>query len=101
MKDGLLRAMAKLLKLDDDDYFVDQLGERPLTHARCSYYPECPRPELVFGLKPHSDGTVVTVLMVDDTVGGLQVLRDGVWWDVPVVPNTLLAIIGDQIQVRL
>ncbi|CAM0912357.1 unnamed protein product [Alopecurus aequalis] len=99
VKDGLLRAIAKLLELDDDDYFVDQLGERPSTHARCSYYPECPRPELVYGLKPHSDGTVVTVLMVDDTVGGLQVLRDGVWWDVPVVPHTLLVIIGDQIQI--
>jgi isopenicillin N synthase-like dioxygenase len=101
VKDGLLRAMAKLLELDDDDYFIDQLGDRASTHARCSYYPECPRPELVFGLKPHCDGTVVTVLMVDDTVGGLQVLRDGVWWDVPVVPHTLLVIIGDQTQVRL
>ncbi|KAK1603905.1 hypothetical protein QYE76_027578 [Lolium multiflorum] len=99
VKDGLLRAMAKLLELDDDDYFVDQLGDRASTHARCSYYPECPRPELVFGLKPHCDGTVVTVLMVDDTVGGLQVLRDGVWWDVPVVPHTLLVIIGDQTQI--
>ena len=93
MKDGLLRAMAKLLKLDEDDYFVDQLGERPLTHARCSYYPECPRPELVFGLKPHSDGT--------DTIGGLQVLRDAICWDVPVVPHPLVVIIGDQTQVRL
>jgi len=99
VKDSLLRALAKLLELDDDDYFLDQLGERPSTHARCSYYPECPRPELVFGLKPHSDGTVVTVLMVDDTVGGLQVLRDGVWWNVPVVPHTLLVIIGDQTQI--
>ncbi|KAM0913889.1 hypothetical protein ACQ4PT_011868 [Festuca glaucescens] len=99
VKDSLLRAMAKLLELDDDDYFIDQLGERASTHARCSYYPECPRPELVFGLKPHCDGTVVTVLMVDDTVGGLQVLRDGVWWDVPVVPHTLLVILGDQTQI--
>ncbi|CAM0914185.1 unnamed protein product [Alopecurus aequalis] len=99
VKDGLLRAMAKLLELDNDDYFVDQLGERPLTHARCSYYPECPRPELVFGLKPHSDISAVTVLMVDDTVGGLQVLKEGAWWDVPVVPHTLLVIIGDQIQI--
>ena len=59
LKDELLRAMGKLLELDDDDYFVDQLGEKALTNARCSYYPECPRPELVFGLKPHCDGTVL------------------------------------------
>ncbi|XP_020198025.1 protein LATERAL BRANCHING OXIDOREDUCTASE 1-like [Aegilops tauschii subsp. strangulata] len=99
VKDDLLRAMAKLLELNDDDYFVKHFGERPLTNARCSYYPECPRPELVFGLKPHSDGTVVTVLMVDDRIGGLQVLKDGVWWDVPIVPHTLLLIIGDQTEI--
>ncbi|KAI4998490.1 hypothetical protein ZWY2020_053832 [Hordeum vulgare] len=99
VKDNLLQAMAKLLELDNDDYFVDQLGEKPETNARCSYYPQCPRPELVFGLKPHCDGTVLTLLMVDDSVGGLQVLRDGLWWDVPVVPHTLLVIIGDQTEI--
>ncbi|XP_073359626.1 protein LATERAL BRANCHING OXIDOREDUCTASE 1-like [Aegilops tauschii subsp. strangulata] len=99
VKDDLLLAMAKLLKLDDDNYFVDQLGEKAETNVRCSYYPECPRPELVFGLKPHCDGTVLTLLMVDDSVGGLQVLRDGVWWDVPIVPHTLLVIIGDQTEI--
>uniref|UniRef100_A0A8R7UZB8 Fe2OG dioxygenase domain-containing protein n=2 Tax=Triticum urartu TaxID=4572 RepID=A0A8R7UZB8_TRIUA len=98
VKDGLLRAMSKLLELHDD-YFVDQLGERADTYVRFSYYPECPRPELVFGLKPHSDGSVLTVLMVDDVVGGLQLLRDGVWWDVPVVPHTLLVNVGDQTEI--
>uniref|UniRef100_A0A452ZGG6 Fe2OG dioxygenase domain-containing protein n=1 Tax=Aegilops tauschii subsp. strangulata TaxID=200361 RepID=A0A452ZGG6_AEGTS len=99
VKDDLLRAMAKLLELDDDDYFVEHFGDKPLTDVRCSYYPVCPRPELVFGLKPHCDATVVTVLLVDDRVGGLQVLKDGVWWDVPIVPHTLLVIIGDQTEI--
>ncbi|KAM3206672.1 hypothetical protein ACQJBY_062042 [Aegilops geniculata] len=99
LKNDLLQAMSKLVGLDDENYFVDQLGEKALTNARCSYYPECPRPELVFGLKPHSDGTVITVLMVDDNVGGLQVRRDGVWWDVPVIPHTLVILIGDQIEI--
>uniref|UniRef100_A0A452XHE7 Fe2OG dioxygenase domain-containing protein n=1 Tax=Aegilops tauschii subsp. strangulata TaxID=200361 RepID=A0A452XHE7_AEGTS len=101
VKDDLLQAMAKLLDLDNDEYFVDQLGEKAETNVRCSYYPQCPRPELVCGLKPHCDGTVLTILMVDDSVGGLQVLRDGVWWDVPIVPRTLLVIIGDQTEVHL
>ncbi|KAM3411504.1 hypothetical protein ACQJBY_003268 [Aegilops geniculata] len=99
VKDDLLRAMAKLLELDNYDYFVEHFGEKPLTDVRCSYYPVCLRPELVFGLKPHCDATVVTVLMVDDRVGGLQVLKDGVWWDVPIVPHTLLVIIGDQTEI--
>ncbi|KAM3208042.1 hypothetical protein ACQJBY_063005 [Aegilops geniculata] len=79
VKDGLVRAMARLLELDDD-YIMEQFGEKADTYARFSYYPACPRPELVFGLKPHSDGSVLTVLMVDDTIGGLQILRDGVWF---------------------
>jgi isopenicillin N synthase-like dioxygenase len=91
--------MAKLLELDDD-YFIDQLGEKADTHARFSYYPECPKPDLVFGLKPHSDGTVLSILMVDQSIGGLQVLKDGTWLDVPIVPCTLLINIGDQTEVK-
>uniref|UniRef100_A0ACD5ZS88 Uncharacterized protein n=1 Tax=Avena sativa TaxID=4498 RepID=A0ACD5ZS88_AVESA len=98
VKDNMLRAMAKLLELDHD-YFVDQLGEKADAHVRFTYYPECPRPELVYGLKPHSDGTILSVLMVDDRVGGLQVLKDSVWFDVPIVPHTLLINIGDQTEV--
>jgi hypothetical protein len=37
--------------------------------------------------------------MVDNSVGGLQVLRDGVWYDVPTRPHTLLINLGDQIEV--
>lgn len=99
VKDGLLPAMAKLLELGDDGYFVEQLGGKADTHARFSYYPSCPRPELVFGLKPHSDGAFLTVLMVDDTVGGLQVLRDGVWLDVPTAPHALLINVGDLAEI--
>lgn len=33
VKDDLLWAMAKLLQLDDDDYFVDQLGEKAETNV--------------------------------------------------------------------
>uniref|UniRef100_A0ACD6AD13 Uncharacterized protein n=1 Tax=Avena sativa TaxID=4498 RepID=A0ACD6AD13_AVESA len=90
--------MAKLLELDHD-YFVDQLGEKADAHVRFTYYPECPRPELVYGLKPHSDGTILSVLMVNDRVGGLQVLKDSVWFDVPIVPHTLLINIGDQTEI--
>ncbi|OQU75949.1 hypothetical protein SORBI_3010G059900 [Sorghum bicolor] len=33
------------------------------------------------------------------SVGGLQVLRDGVWYDVPTRPHTLLINLGDQIEI--
>ncbi|CAN6208496.1 unnamed protein product [Urochloa humidicola] len=37
--------------------------------------------------------------MVDSSVGGLQVLRDGVWYDVPTRPHTLLINLGDQMEI--
>lgn len=100
VKDCLLREMAKALdELGDDGYFIDQFGDRADTHARFSYYPPCARPDLVFGLRPHSDGTFLSLLMLDDSVGGLQVFRDGVWYDVRTRPHTLLVNLGDQIEI--
>jgi isopenicillin N synthase-like dioxygenase len=92
--------MAKLLKLNED-YFVRQFSDRPTTIARFNYYPQCPRPDLVYGMKPHSDATILTILMVDNDVGGLQVLKDGVWYDVPTKPHTLLINLGDHMEVNI
>lgn len=57
-------------------------------------------PEFVNGLKPHFDGTVLSILMVNNNVNGLQVLRDGVWYHVPTKPYTLLINLGDMTEVR-
>ncbi|KAL5200177.1 hypothetical protein ABZP36_021380 [Zizania latifolia] len=94
----VLTSSAKLLGLRED-YFVSMLDEYAMTYARFNYYPRCPRPEHVLGLKPHSDGSVITVVAVDDTVSGLQLLSHGVWYDVPIVPNALLINVGDAIEI--
>ncbi|XP_062233473.1 protein SRG1-like [Phragmites australis] len=95
----VLTNMAKLVGLHDG-YFVDMMDEEAATYARFNYYPRCPKPDRVFGLKPHSDGSVITVVFVDDTVSGLQVQNDGgVWYDVPIVPNALLVNVGDAIEI--
>uniref|UniRef100_R7W7F0 Flavonol synthase/flavanone 3-hydroxylase n=1 Tax=Aegilops tauschii TaxID=37682 RepID=R7W7F0_AEGTA len=46
---------------------------------------------------PHSDGGVLTVLLAE--TAGLQVLRDGEWHDVPVVPGALVVNLGDVVEV--
>ncbi|BAF18872.1 hypothetical protein OsI_21889 [Oryza sativa Indica Group] len=94
----VLARLARLLGLREG-YFVDMFDEDATTYARFNYYPRCLRPEDVLGLKPHSDGSVITVVSVDDTVSGLQVLRQGVWYDVPVVPNALLINMGDGMEI--
>ncbi|KAJ1258262.1 hypothetical protein BS78_10G061500 [Paspalum vaginatum] len=98
MRDTILQAMARILELDEG-YFINQIGDKAQAHARFNYYPPCPRPELVFGIKPHSDATALTVLLVDKDVGGLQVLRDGLWYNVPVMSNTLLINLGDALEI--
>jgi len=100
VKDGILRAMARLLELDDDDGIIGQFGDRGSTNARFNYYPACPRPDLVLGVSPHNDACVLTLLLADEHVGGLQFHRDGTWYCVPPVRGrALLVNVGGSLEV--
>ncbi|VVA90209.1 unnamed protein product [Arabis nemorensis] len=63
----------------------------------CHYYPPCPEPDLTIGASKHSDSSFLTVLLPDQ-IEGLQVLRDGFWFDVPPVPGALIINVGDLLQ---
>jgi isopenicillin N synthase-like dioxygenase len=96
----VLGAMARALGFREAA-FADGLGggDRAATYARFTYYPPCPRPDLVNGVKPHTDSSVVTVLLLDPEVGGLQVLKDGEWVNVPSLGHDLLVIVGDEMEI--
>lgn len=98
VRDGIFRATAKILELDED-HFVSLISDRAAAFARFNYYPPCPRPDLVNGVQPHSDAGVLTILLVDKDVRGLQVQRDGVWYNVPPMPYTLLINLGDVMEI--
>uniref|UniRef100_A0A1J3D7S1 aminocyclopropanecarboxylate oxidase n=1 Tax=Noccaea caerulescens TaxID=107243 RepID=A0A1J3D7S1_NOCCA len=67
--------------------------------TKVSHYPPCPHPELLNGLRAHTDAGGVVLLFQDDEYDGLQVLKDGEWIDVQPLPNAIVINTGDQIEV--
>ncbi|OMO63567.1 Oxoglutarate/iron-dependent dioxygenase [Corchorus olitorius] len=84
------------LELDYIDEALDL--ENGLQILIANLYPPCPQPELAMGLPPHSDHSLVTLLMQNE-IGGLQVQHQGKWINVNPIPNSIVANIGDQIEI--
>uniref|UniRef100_A0A453PPH2 Fe2OG dioxygenase domain-containing protein n=1 Tax=Aegilops tauschii subsp. strangulata TaxID=200361 RepID=A0A453PPH2_AEGTS len=71
----------------------------PTFGTKVSSYPPCPRPDMVDGLRAHTDAGGVIMLFQDDQVSGLQLLKDGAWVDVPPMRHAIVVNIGDQLEV--
>ncbi|XP_020206507.1 1-aminocyclopropane-1-carboxylate oxidase homolog 1 [Cajanus cajan] len=63
----------------------------------CNYYPSCPEPQLTLGTTKHSDPDFLTILL-QDHIGGLQILYQNQWLDVPPIPGALVVNIRDVLQ---
>ncbi|MFK7967091.1 MAG: isopenicillin N synthase family dioxygenase [Burkholderiaceae bacterium] len=81
--------------------FFEPHYEFPLARGQLVYYPPSTvgdEAEKRFGVAPHTDFGVLTLLL-QDTSGGLQVrTRDGQWIEAPPIPGTLVCNIGDLLQ---
>ncbi|MDH3663663.1 MAG: 2OG-Fe(II) oxygenase [Alphaproteobacteria bacterium] len=91
----LMRGFA--IGLDVDADFFLQTTAMPMSRASFVYYP--PQDAALgpdqFGVGPHTDFGVLTVLCQDD-VGGLQVQdAGGEWVSAPPIPGTLVVNVGD------
>ncbi|KAK7332376.1 hypothetical protein VNO80_29127 [Phaseolus coccineus] len=67
--------------------------------TKVSNYPPCPTPDLIKGLRAHTDAGGIILLFQDDKVSGLQLLKDGQWIDVPPMRHSIVINLGDQLEV--
>ncbi|KAL9273203.1 Protopine O-dealkylase-like protein [Drosera capensis] len=42
---------------------------------------------------------MATILLQDKEIGGLQVLKDGQWFKVPIIPDAIFVNAGDQVEI--
>ncbi|KAH6828900.1 2-oxoglutarate and oxygenase superfamily protein [Perilla frutescens var. hirtella] len=99
IEEQLLKSIEKSLSIPEGS-FLSKFGQGQMMYARFNYYPPCSKPDQVLALKPHADGSAITILLQDDRdVRGLQLLKDNHWFWVPIIPHALLVNIGDQLEI--
>lgn len=96
----IMKILSLNLGLEEDFLQKGFGGEDIGACLRVNFYPKCPQPDLTLGLSSHSDPGGMTVLLPDQHVAGLQVLKDDTWITVKPAPHAFIVNIGDQIQVN-
>ena len=92
----LFELLSESLGLEAD--YLNEIGCSEGLNVTGHYYPACPQPESTLGTSKHADNVFLTMLL-QDQIGGLQVLHQHHWIDVPPTCGALVVNIGDLLQV--
>ncbi|CAI9095455.1 OLC1v1031409C1 [Oldenlandia corymbosa var. corymbosa] len=78
--------------------FVDMYLEcaQPI---RMAYYPPCSKADKVIGFSPHSDSSLLTLLVQVNEVEGLQIRKNGKWIPIKPLPGAIIVNIGDAMEI--
>ncbi|EYU27232.1 hypothetical protein ABFS82_10G098800 [Erythranthe guttata] len=101
LAENLSELMCENLGIDKDrikDAFSGSVG--PTVGTKAAVYPQCPKPELIRGLREHTDAGGIILLLQDDQVPGLEFFKDGKWVKIPPSKNNRIFInTRDQIEI--
>lgn len=88
---------ALLLSLEQSEHALDDLVKgTPNELLKLIHYPKVDQKHHQ-GVGPHKDSNILTLLL-QDQIGGLQVLSQGHWIDVPYVENAFVVNIGEILE---
>ncbi|CAN0902161.1 Gibberellin 2-beta-dioxygenase 8 [Linum grandiflorum] len=93
----LVEALGELLGVDDYNTYIDESK----SIVRVYRYPQPPAnltEAAPLGLHAHTDSTLVSIVLEDDKVSGLEFIKDDDWLTLHSVPDTLLVHFGDMMQ---
>ncbi|XP_045825559.1 protein SRG1-like [Trifolium pratense] len=93
----IIELMANALAINPKE--MTELFNIGTQFIRVNYYPPCPQPEKVVGIKSHSDACALTILLQISDIEGLQVLKDEQWIPVKPLPDAFIVNIGDMLEV--
>ncbi|XP_044961654.1 1-aminocyclopropane-1-carboxylate oxidase 1 [Hordeum vulgare subsp. vulgare] len=98
LAEQLAEVMSENLGLDKD--YLKKAFTTPTIGIKVAKYPRCSHPEVVMGLRGHTDAGGIILLFQDDLVPGLQFMKDGRWISIPPTRgNRIFVNLGDQIEV--
>lgn len=95
----LLRAVWESLELEES-FMEDSLQLKSSNQLLVgNIYPPCPQPELVLGMPPHTDLCLLSLVVQSNSFNGLQVMHDGKWVLIDLMPSTLFFFTGDFMEI--
>ncbi|CAM6101602.1 unnamed protein product [Calypogeia fissa] len=92
----LLAVISESLGLEPDHIAKECTDARAL--LALNHYPPSPEPSLTMGIREHSDPSTITILL-QDQVAGLQLFKEGKWFEVQPVENAFVINAGDHLQI--
>lgn len=96
VSNAVLSTLCAVMGLDTE--WILSCMEKPLTNMTLLNYPPTEPDDEVWGIHPHKDFNILT-LLAHDPIGGLEVrTRDGKWLHAACPPNGLVMNVGDMLE---